>query len=143
MKFFDGSKKRRHLEVKKSEVVVSNKLSKSGWKETKIAESLVEENEGNIQLLGEENGVIYLVSSIGTKDIKYKKSYIRHIGYFEQGCEGRVLNMYYGVSSSNKLNEISDTLSKEFKNGITEDDILFSKEIMRQLLVLYLLLLVH
>ena len=145
MKLFDRIKKRRYLKLNESEDVTSIELSKTGKKEMKfskpgmeemrIAESLVEENEGNIQFLGEKDGVIYLISNLGPKDIKYKKSYIRHIGYFEQGCEGKVLNMFYGVSSSNKLNEISDTLSKEFKNGMTEDDILFSKEIMRQLLV--------
>ena len=133
MKLFDRIKKRRHLELNESEDVTSNELSKTGKKEMKfskpgmeemrIAESFVEENEGNIQFLGERDGVIYLISNLGTKDIKYKKSYIRHIGYFEKGCEGRVLNMFFGVSSSNKLNEM------------TEDDILFSKEIMGQLLV--------
>ena len=79
-----------------------------------------------------KKGKIYLISNVGKKDIKYKKSYIRHIDLFEKE---RVGNLYSGLDFSNNLAKLSGSLSKEFENGMPEEDILFSKEIMQQLLV--------
>ena len=131
MKLFDRIKKRKHLELyEKDEISV--KVNKSNKNKISFATDLEEENDGQVQLLGEKDGTIYLISSIGTKDIKYKKSYLRHFDLFERE---RIGNLFYGISISEELKNISDSLSNELKKGINEEDILYRKEIMKQLLV--------
>ena len=132
MKLFDKLKKRKYYDLYGDNGIDTVKIYKSKKNEIKFVESIVEENDGHIQLLGAKKGKIYLISNVGKKDIKYKKSYIRHIDLFEKE---RVGNLYSGLDFSNNLAKISGSLSKEFENGMPEEDILFSKEIMQQLLV--------
>ena len=132
MKLFDIFKNRKYHDIFKKngiETISCDKLHKS---KMNFVKSLEEENEGRVQLLGEKTNIIYLISSVGAKDIKYKKSYLRHIDIFEKD---RICNLFYGTSISKESVYLSDSLSSELDKGMKEEDIFYKKDIMRQILV--------